>query len=296
MPLHILKVASAAMAAAAVPVGFSIQAVGDWGGHRQSYPAAHPAAITVSLLPGSIVYPMPGEFLKDGRPQRNPRLRQQFDERLEIMTYQVSGADYADCVAAGGCQPSQETRAIPDDAPVTGVSYLDADAYARWYSEATGDHWRLPSDEEWAFAAAERFTGEFEGVEDDADNPARRWLTSYKAEVALDRSPDPLPRSRGSFGVNSRGLADLSGNVWEWTSTCYVRATLAADGVGVESSIDNCGVHVVEGFHRTYMSNFVSDGKSGGCAVGTPPDNLGFRLVRDQPGWAKRILSRPGII
>jgi formylglycine-generating enzyme required for sulfatase activity len=225
MPHHILKVASVALAAAAVPLGLSIQAVSDWGGHRQSYPKAHPAVMTVSLLPGSIVYPVPGEFLKDGRPQGNPHVKRQFNKPLEIMTYQVSAADYAACVAAGDCQPPQETRAIPDDAPVTGVNYLDANAYARWYSEATGDHWRLPSDEEWAFAAAERFTGEFEGVEDDASNPARRWLTSYKAEAELNRKPDPLPRSRGSFGVNSRGLADLSGNVWERTSTCNVRAT-----------------------------------------------------------------------
>jgi hypothetical protein len=30
------------------------------------------------------------------------------------------------------------------------------------------------------------------------------------------------------------------------------------------------------------MSNFVRDGKSGGCAVGTPPENLGFRLIKDE--------------
>ncbi|WP_256753617.1 SUMF1/EgtB/PvdO family nonheme iron enzyme [Mesorhizobium sp. Mes31] len=287
MSLSILKLVSVAMAAATVPVGLSIQAV---GGHRQSDPVA-----MTTLLPGAITYPMPGEFLKGGRPQGNPRLERQLDKPLEIMTYQVSVGDYAACVAAGGCQPPQETRAVPSDAPVTGVSYLDADAYARWYSEVTGDHWRLPSDEEWAFAAAERFAGEFEGVEDDANNPARRWLTSYKAEVELKIKPDPLPRSRGSFGVNSRGLADFSGNVWEWTSTCYVRTTLAADGSGVASSVDNCGVHVLEGRHRAYMSNFVSDGKSGGCAVGTPPDNLGFRLIRDHAGWANQIFSWLGI-
>ena len=56
---------------------------------------------------------------------------------------------------------------------------------------------------------------------------------------------------------------------------------LGPDRVTVEASIDNCGVHVLEGRHRAYMSNFVRDGKSGGCAVGTPPENLGFRLVRD---------------
>ncbi|KRB29072.1 nitrate reductase [Mesorhizobium sp. Root695] len=288
MSPFILKVFSVAMAAATVPMGLT--AIGR-NGHREP----HPAAMTVTLVPGPITYPLPGEFLRNGRPQANLRLRRQFHEPIEIMTYQVSVSDYADCVSAGGCQPAQETRAIPSNAPVTGVSYLDANAYAQWYSEVTGDDWRLPSDEEWAFAAAERFAGEFEGVENDASNPARRWLTSYKAEVDLNRKPDPLPRSRGSFGVNSQGLADFSGNVWEWTSTCYVRTTLAADG-SVASSVDNCGVHVLEGLHRAYMSNFVSDGKSGGCAVGTPPDNLGFRLVRDHSGWASRILGGLGIV
>jgi hypothetical protein len=54
-------------------------------------------------------------------------------------------------------------------------------------------------------------------------------------------------------------------------------------------------VHAVEGFHRTYMSNFIRDGKSGGCAVGTPPDNLGFRLVRDRPGLVQTALRRLGL-
>ncbi|MCA0008679.1 MULTISPECIES: SUMF1/EgtB/PvdO family nonheme iron enzyme [unclassified Mesorhizobium] len=288
MSAFILKLVPMAVVAAAVAVGLSIQAA---DGQRQP----HAIATTVSLFPGSITYPMPGEFLKNGRPQTNPKVEQQLNGPLEIMTYQVSAADYTDCVSAGACRPAEETRSIPHDAPATTVSYLDAVAYARWYSEATGDQWRLPTDEEWAFAAAERFAGEFEGVENDANNPARRWLTSYQAELDLNRKPDPLPRSRGSFGVNSRGLADFSGNVWEWTSTCYVRTTLAEDGSGVVSAVDNCGVHVLEGLHRAYMSNFVSDGKSGGCAVGLPPDNLGFRLVRGHRGWANRFLSYLGI-
>jgi hypothetical protein len=31
------------------------------------------------------------------------------------------------------------------------------------------------------------------------------------------------------------------------------------------------------------MSNFIRDAMTGGCSAGVPPDNLGFRLVRD-PG------------
>jgi hypothetical protein len=48
----------------------------------------------------------------------------------------------------------------------------------------------------------------------------------------------------------------------------------------------NCGVRVVEGRHRTYVSDFIRDARAGGCAVGVPPSNLGFRLVRDAaPAW-----------
>jgi hypothetical protein len=59
-----------------------------------------------------------------------------------------------------------------------------------------------------------------------------------------------------------------------------VRATVTTAGK-ISRTTENCGVNVVEGRHRAYMSNFIRDGKSGGCAVGTPPENLGFRLVRE---------------
>ena len=38
------------------------------------------------------------------------------------------------------------------------------------------------------------------------------------------------------------------------------------------------------------MSAFVSDAIGGGCSVGVPPDNLGFRLVRET-GWHERAVS-----
>src|SRR5690606_35715694 len=86
---------------------------------------------------------------------------------------------------------------------------------------------------------------------------------------------------RGHYGSNALGVEDFGGNVWEWTSTCYSRSTLASDG-GLENTVENCGVHVLEGGHRAYMSNFVRDGRSGGCATGASPENLGFRLVLDE--------------
>ena len=33
------------------------------------------------------------------------------------------------------------------------------------------------------------------------------------------------------------------------------------------------------------MSAFVRDARTGGCSVGAPPDNLGFRLVKERNWW-----------
>ncbi|MBA3447188.1 MAG: SUMF1/EgtB/PvdO family nonheme iron enzyme [Pseudaminobacter sp.] len=248
---------------------------------------------TVTIEPGSFRHPRPGEFLKDGHPAEAPQILAEVQRPLEIMKYQVSSSDYGRCVEARECAPAEAHTVV--DRPVTGVSHIDAQAYAAWYSDMTGGRWRLPTDVEWAFAAGERFRGDIEAGEADPSNPAQRWLALYRAESNLDRKPDPEARAPGSFGTNSKGLADIAGNVWEWTSTCYANATLSSDGAGVDSVVENCGVHVVEGFHRTYMSNFIRDGKSGGCAVGTPPDNLGFRLVREKPGLAEAIRRILGI-
>lgn len=247
---------------------------------------------TVAVAPGRFEYRVPGEFLKAGRVVEGPLVERRFRRGVEIMKYQVGVAEYAACVADGACQPA-DTRAA-GDVPVTGVSWRDAVAYAAWLSQKTGETWRLPSDEEWAFAAAERFGPEANGIveDDDGANPAARWLAAYRYR-ADPRERDMQPKPRGHFGANSNGLVDLSGNVWEWTDTCYVRNRIDAAGRLAEATT-NCGVRIVGGQHRGYMSNFLRDGKSGGCAAGmAPPDNLGFRLVREPtPAIGVALLRR----
>ena len=239
-------------------------------------------AETVEIAATVIDYPLPGEFLAAGHPAAAPV------EKIEvpafrIMKRQVSLSDYGRCVADGACAPAEAVATL-DDVPVTGVNWLDAEAYARWYTRAMAEPWRLPTAVEVAAAAAERFVGEsFSAAADDPRNPAVRWLRRYREEAVAKRPADPRPKLRGHYGANSVGFEDFGGNVWEWTSTCYARATLDPAAKTVESITENCGVHVLEGRHRAYMSNFIRDGKSGGCAVGTPPENLGFRLVRDEP-------------
>jgi formylglycine-generating enzyme required for sulfatase activity len=160
------------------------------------------------------------------------------------------------------------------------VSWRDADAYARWLSRKTGETYRLPTDEEWAFAAGSRYQDD--GLAVDSEDPSRRWLARYEKEASLKNIEiDSTPRPLGAFGVNENGLLDVSGNVWEWTNTCFVRVALDEAGKPSDKQTANCGVRVVEGQHRAYVTDFIRDARAGGCAAGVPPANLGFRLVRE---------------
>jgi len=88
-------------------------------------------------------------------------------------------------------------------------------------------------------------------------------------------------------------VVDLSGNVWEWTSTCFTRSALDE---ATRSPTVNCGVRVVEGQHRSYVTDFIRDARAGGCAAGIPPTNLGFRLVVERgntlPALVASVLRR----
>ena len=220
-------------------------------------------------------YRAAGDFSQAGRPVEGPLRELRLPADLVIMKRQVTVAEYARCVDDAAC-PRIAIPAGAQDVPVVGVSWHDASAYAAWLSRKTGITHRLPTDEEWTFAAAEKARDEAMPLVDPTD-PAQAWIARYEAESARSRPAATAAQPGGTFGTNSNGLDDLAGNVWEWTNSCFVRVSL--DGGGERITNTNCGVRIVEGAHRSYMTDFIRDPRSGGCAAGVPPANLGFRLV-----------------
>ena len=86
-----------------------------------------------------------------------------------------------------------------DRHPVTCVSWNDAQAYVSWLSRATGATYRLPTEAEWARAAA--------GSEPGCDLLGRGTRPNGTCPV-------------GASVANAAGLLDMVGNVWEWTKDC----------------------------------------------------------------------------
>lgn len=241
-----------------------------------SSPKPDPQTEIISIAAGTIAYRPIGNFHRNGKTVAPPA-RQHPVAAFEIMKHQVSHVEYTACVADGGCKPADTNPAKGSD-PQTYVSWHDATSYAQWYSKQTGQTWRLPEDAEWQIAAAEIYGGDI--VEVDTGNPADRWLRQYARGVTLRALPGPAQEAKGESGTNSNGLAGLGGNIWEWTNGCMQNGEVLNNGA-LQLGEPYCSARIAAGRHRAVVIDFIRDASVGGCAVGLPPDYLGFRLVRD---------------
>ena len=120
-------------------------------------------------------YDAPALWLSEGWAWRS-----EHDVRAPMYWRRVDGA-WLEYRLDGGERP------VEDDAPVTHVSYFEADAYARWAGV------RLPTEAEWEVAAA--------------GTPVRGTFAANAAH----------PRMAQGNG----GLLQVFGDCWEWTSSAY---------------------------------------------------------------------------
>lgn len=179
------------------------------------------------LPPKGMVYVPGGTFMMgrnkaDGGDDYESPAHQQTVRSFVIDAYEVTNEDYAKFVDAtnhnppgtwGGTYPTGAARH-----PVTGVTWNDANDYARWVGK------RLPTEEEWEFAAR------------GTDGRRYPWGDEWQDGLANANGPLLGITKVGSYeGKSPFGAFDMVGNAWEWTASdmrAYPGGTLPERSLG----------------------------------------------------------------
>jgi formylglycine-generating enzyme required for sulfatase activity len=171
-------------------------------------PQATPTKKTLEpSAPAGMVYVSGGKFTMGNnegdeyeRPAHLVTLKPFFIDSLE-----VTCAEYTKFVSATGHKtPVQLIESCPARHPITGIDWEDANAYAAWAGK------RLPTEEEWEFAAR------------GFDERRYPWGNNWRAKLANAGafSAGELV-DVGSYpeGKSPFGPLDMVGNAWEWTAS-----------------------------------------------------------------------------
>lgn len=131
-------------------------------------------------------------------------------------------AQYRACVEAGGCNPrhhltNSEDRGCNwghpdrDEHPMNCVDWHGADAFCKWAGA------RLPTEEEWHAEASDRATQAYPWGNAAVTCDLAVWGDGNDTDGCGKDSTWPVCSKPA--GNSASGLCDMSGNVWEWTSS-----------------------------------------------------------------------------
>ncbi|WP_339669966.1 bifunctional serine/threonine-protein kinase/formylglycine-generating enzyme family protein [Dasania marina] len=165
-----------------------------------------------SAAPTMVVIPK-GQLTIDGQQPYTLTL----DQAIAIASTEVTFSDYDKFATATG-------QKLPDDyqwgrgrRPVVGINLQDAKDYGHWLSEETGQHYRLPTQQEWEYGHRANSSSAYWWGEKAKSGSAncRRGCDSEWSKL-FSSSTAPV----ASYPANPYGLYDTAGNVAEWLADC----------------------------------------------------------------------------
>ncbi len=203
------------------------------------------------LSPTMVIIP-DGTFLMGSTPEEEGHVKNEAPQhevtirRFAISKYEITETQFSEFLLAtetlrqGACDVysngSWSRLSATDisewlssvDEPAICVNWNQASAFAEWLSLETGHSYRLPSEDEWEYAAragsqtAFSFGDEAESgcvFMNGADRSAEQTYRKLIGVSCDDGYAHLAPV--GSLLPNAFGLHDMHGNVWEWTSDAW---------------------------------------------------------------------------
>jgi serine/threonine protein kinase len=181
--------------------------------------------------------------------------------------YEVTREEYAKCVGAGKCAvpASWKNGEYPGGTgklPVVGVNFDQASDFAKWSGK------RLPTEEEWEFAAR------------GTDKRLFPWGKNWESGKANANGASKDFAEVGKFsGTSPFGLYDMVGNAWEWTSSIFK----AYPNGSLPPNAPKGDARVIRGGSYESTTEFASTTyRTGWLAQGAPTYNqTSFRCAKD---------------
>lgn len=104
--------------------------------------------------------------------------------------------------------------------PITGISWVDAQAFVDQLNKRWGPGWHLPTEIQWEYACRAGTVTPFsfgENTTSELANYAHRYPYLGRVGARTDKNPVPVK----SYPANPWGFYEMHGNVWEWTADLY---------------------------------------------------------------------------
>jgi hypothetical protein len=145
-----------------------------------------------------------------------------FAANLKLAETETTVAQFRGCVRAGSCKEEHFVRSSKKDGcnwgqkdrdnhPMNCVSWYGAEAFCKW----AGGH--LPTEKEWYAEASNVGSREFPWG--NSALSCKKAIWGQRKEVDGCGRNSTWPVCSKPAGDSVSGLCDMSGNVWEWTST-----------------------------------------------------------------------------
>jgi formylglycine-generating enzyme required for sulfatase activity len=260
--------------------------------------------------PELVVVPSSQPHAKIGSPSEEPgrggdeALQQVTISAFAIGRTEVTVAQYMRCVAAGACrEPEWRDPRSPHNVesgtsahyrglghtvtgfgqPVTGVSFDDAEAYARWLSTHTGQPYRLPSEAEWEYAARAGTAGPYWW----GAKPRREGEAGANCAGCAAPWDGRGAAPADALAPNPWGLHNANGNVWEWVADSYCDSYAASPVDGSPRLSSACperhprGLRVLRGGSWLNPPQFARAASRLGQRPDFRSNAAGFRIARD---------------
>ena len=227
------------------------------------------------------VWVPPGEFQMGSTSQHanddeKPVTRVRLTQGFWMGKYEVTQAQWQEVMK----NPGELIEFIEcEDCPVLEVSWEEVQEFIkRLNARPGGGKYRLPTEEEWEYAArAGTTTDTYAGdiTQPEGNDPVLNAIAWYRENSGSELHPV------GRKAPNGWGLYDMLGNVWEWVADWYVQPY--PGGSVTDPAGPRSGTHrVARGGSLVSFARSCRSARRSGDLPGNRVNTLGFRLARKE--------------